>query len=75
MKPSNEWKTLKVPPALHAVLKSEAASNGIALTDLAELILIDWLRRRGVNVPSSQGVKGTQPDLFLVGQPDRETGA
>lgn len=67
---TNNWKTIKIPPALHAIMKSEAARNGLPLTDLVETILIEWLRRQGLSGPEPQYAKPNGPDLLLVGHSD-----
>lgn len=67
---TKDWKTTKVPPALHAIIKSEAAKMGISLTDLMEIILSDWLRRQGAPVPPLQNTLRNANDLFLVGLRD-----
>ena len=69
MIPTNHWKTVKIPPALHAVIKAEAAANGLPLADMLETILTDWLRRRGLAAPPLQRARSSQPDLLLVGAP------
>lgn len=61
-----EWKTTKINPQLHAVLKVEAARMGISITDLVEVILSDYLRRQGTAIPEPRATRATQ-DLFLVG--------
>jgi len=63
----NEWKTVKVPPALHAVCKSEAAKHGISLTDFMEIIMLDWIKRQGLHSPPAQSKSSKLTDLFLVG--------
>lgn len=62
---TNEWKTVKVHPQLHAVIKSQAAAAGMSLHDLVELILTDWARRRAIPVPHSRRSTDALPDLFL----------
>lgn len=70
MLPTNLWKTVKLPPALHAQLKSEAAANGLPIADLLEMIISEWLRRRGLGAAPTQRPKSMQPDLLLVGDPN-----
>lgn len=66
----NSWKTTKIAPALHAVLKAEAARNGMSLADLCEIIIQDWLKRAGIPVPPAQRMPKKPTDLFLVGLKD-----
>lgn len=61
------WKTTKIPPQLHLILKREAANAGISLGDLLELLLIDWARRQGLKTPPPRRQIPTTPDIFLVG--------
>lgn len=68
-----DWKTTKVPRELHAVIKARAAQEGISLTDLIEIILLDWLRRQGIPAPGAQSREGMRRDLFLEGMKDEET--
>lgn len=72
MLPTNLWKTVKMPPALHAQLKAEAAANGLPIADLLEMIISEWLRRRGLGVAPTPRPKPKQPDLLLVGLPNSE---
>lgn len=62
---TSAWKTTKVPPAVHAIIKAEAAKNGMSLSDLTELILIDWIRRQGLAAPEPQREGRSQGSLFL----------
>jgi len=63
----NRWKTVKVPPQLHVVLKTEAARNGLSLADLLETVLLDWTRRTGIKTPEPViSPERKQNDLFLV---------
>lgn len=67
---TDQWKTTKVPPVLHAVIKSEAAKLGVSMADLIEIIFQDWLRRQGIPVPPLQRTIRTREDLFVVGGQD-----
>lgn len=63
----DKTKTAKIAPEIHNILKTEAARNNIALFDLVDLILTDWIRRQGLSLPPAQRARATTPDLFLVG--------
>lgn len=64
-------KTAKIAPEIHNILKTEAARHNIALFDLVDLILTDWIRRQGLSLPPAQRARATTPDLFLVGPATR----
>ena len=63
----DKWKTTKLPPAMHSVIKSEAAKLGVSMTDLIEIIFCDWLRRQGAPVPPLQNTSRVQLDLMISG--------
>lgn len=66
---TNEWKTTKVSPEIHALVKAEAAAAGVPMIDLVEMILCDWIRRQGLPLPNGTALKVHQADLFLVRPP------
>lgn len=63
----DKTKTAKIAPEIHNILKTEAARHNIALFDLVDLILTEWIRRQGLALPPAQRARSTTPDLFLVG--------
>lgn len=68
----SQWKTTKLPPALHALIKSESAKMGISLTDMLEIILTDWLRRAGHPTPRPQSNLQAQKDFLISGIEDAD---
>jgi len=64
------WKTTKINPELHAILKSEAALQGMAMADLLEIIVADWIRKRGVQLPPARRIASIQADLLRLVPPD-----
>jgi len=58
------WKTTKINPELHAILKSEAALQGMALADLLEIVIADWIRKRGVQLPPARRIASIQGDFL-----------
>lgn len=71
--PSNEWKTVKIDPKLHADLKAIGAKNGLSMIEFLELICLDWLAKQSYPTPPAQRPKSTQRDLILVSTPERTT--